>query len=204
MKIINIEMVFLQRVKELATLGTGEIGGSALSAIFWFYLASQIEPDAYGQIHWFLGIAGFFSYLAMFGTSNTVIVYTAKKIPIQSTLYVISLIASVVLSFIVIVFFPGFYEIDTSVLLIAYVINTLAIGDLLGRKLYPSYSRYILVQKGLTLALGFSFFHFFGYESILFALSLSYIFYIKRIFLVFKTQKITNSSMVIRFDLKKV
>ena len=79
-------MVFLQKIKELATLGTGEIAGSALSAIFWFYLASQIEPEAYGQIHWFLGIAGFCSYLAMFGTLNTVIVYTAKKIQIQSCL----------------------------------------------------------------------------------------------------------------------
>jgi len=183
-------MVFLQKIKELATLGTGEVAGSALSAIFWFYLASQITPDAYGQIHWFLAIAGFFSYLAMFGTTNTLIVYTAKKIQIQSTLYFISLIASIVLSLIVIIVFPGFYEIDTSVLLIAYVINTLAIGDLLGRKLYSNYSKYVIVQKGLTLGLGLLFFHFFGYESILFALSLSYIFYIKRIFLVFKTQKI--------------
>ena len=183
-------MVFLQKIKELVTLGTGDVAGSALSAIFWFYLASQIEPDAYGQLHWFLGIAGFFSYLAMFGTSNTIIVYTAKNVQIQSTLYLISLIASIVLSLIVIIIFPGFYEIDTSVLLIAYVINTLAIGDLLGRKLYSKYSKYVLVQKGLTLGLGLSFFHFFGYESILFALGLSYIFYIKRIFIVFKTQKI--------------
>ena len=91
-------MVFLQRIKELVTLGSGDVIGSVLSAIFWFYLASQIKPDAYGEIHWFLSIAGFFSYMAMFGTLNTITVYTAKNIKIQSTLYLISLIASIVLS----------------------------------------------------------------------------------------------------------
>ena len=54
-------MVFLQRIKELVTLGSGDVIGSVLSAIFWFYLASQLKPDAYGEIHWFLGIVGFFS-----------------------------------------------------------------------------------------------------------------------------------------------
>ena len=183
-------MVFLQKIKELVTLGSGDVIGSALSAIFWFYLASQIKPDAYGEIHWFLSIAGFFSYMAMFGTLNTITVYTAKNIKIQSTLYLISLIASIVLSLIVIIVFPGFYEIDSAVILIAYVINTLAVGDLLGRKLYSAYSKYVLVQKGLTLGLGLIFFYSFGYESILFALGLSYVFYVKRIFMVFRTQKI--------------
>ena len=188
-------MVFLQKIKELVTLGSGDVIGSVLSAIFWFYLASQIKPDAYGEIHWFLSIAGFFSYMAMFGTLNTITVYTAKNIKIQSTLYLISLIASIVLSLMVIIVFPGFYEIDSAVILIAYVINTLAVGDLLGRKLYSAYSKYILVQKGLTLGLGLIFFYSFGYESILFALGLSYVFYVKRIFMVFRTQKI-NFSLV--------
>ena len=183
-------MVFLQRIKELVTLGTGDVIGSVLSAIFWFYLASQIKPDAYGEIHWFLSIAGFFSYMATFGTLNTITIYTAKNIKIQSTLYLISLIASIILSLMVIIVFPGFYEIDSAVILIAYVINTLAVGDLLGRKLYSAYSKYVLVQKGLTLGLGLIFFYSFGYESILFALGLSYVFYTKRIVMVFRTQKI--------------
>ena len=183
-------MVFLQRIKELATLGSGDVIGSVLSAIFWFYLASQIKPDAYGEIHWFLGIAGIFSYIALFGTLNTITVYGAKKVKIQATLYLISLIAGAVLSLIVIIVFPAFYEIDSGVLVIAYIINTLALGDLLGRKLYSTYSKYVLTQKALTLGLGLAFFYYFGYEGILFALSLSYVFYIKRIFIIFREQKI--------------
>ena len=164
-----------------------------MAAVFWFYLASQIEPSSYGEIHWFLGIAGLFPGIALFGTANTLTVYTAKKTQIQSTLNLISLSASVILSLIVIVLFPSFYTIDVGIILIAYVINTLAIGDLLGRKQYSSYSKYALVQKGLTLGLGFSFFYFFGYESIIFALAISYILHFKRIFSIFKEMKINFS-----------
>ena len=180
-------------IRDISAIGGADIFGTAMSAVFWFYLASQIEPSFYGEIHWFLGIAGIFSGIALFGTANTLTVYTAKKTQIQSTLNFISLFASVILSFIVIVLFPSFYTIDVGIILIAYVINILAIGDLLGRKQYNNYSKYTIVQKGLTLGLGFSFFYFFGYESIIFALALSYVLHIKRIFSIFKEMKINFS-----------
>ena len=183
-------MAGIKIIRDISAIGGADIFGSVMSAVFWFYLASQIEPNSYGEIHWFLGIAGLFSGIALFGTANTLTVYTAKKTQIQSTLNFISLSASVILSFIVIVLFPSFYTIDIGIILIAYVINTLAIGDLLGRKHYSNYSKYTLVQKGLTLGLGFSFFYFFGYESIIFALAISYVLHFKRIFSIFKEMKI--------------
>ena len=183
-------MAGIKIIRDISAIGGADIFGTAMSAGFWFYLASQIEPSSYGEIHWFLGIAGIFSGIALFGTTNTLTVYTAKKTQIQSTLNLISLSASVILSLIVIVLFPSFYTIDVGIILIAYVINTLAIGDLLGRKQYSNYSKYTLVQKGLTLGLGFSFFYFFGYESIIFALAISYVLHFKRIFSIFKEMKI--------------
>ena len=187
---MHINMTTIKKIKDIAAVSSGDIFGSAMSAIFWFYLASQIEPSSYGEIIWFLGIASIFSGIALFGTTNTLTVYTAKKTQIQSTLNFISLSASVILSLIVIVVFPSFYTIDVGIILIAYVINTLAIGDLLGRKQYTTYSKYILVQKGLTLGLGFLFYFLFGYEAIIFALAISYVFFIKRIYLVFQEMKI--------------
>ena len=183
-------MAGIKIIRDISAVGGADIFGTAMSAIFWFYLASQIEPSSYGEIGWFLGIAGLFSGIALFGTASTLTVYAAKKTQIQSTLNFISLSASVILSFIVIVLFPSFYTIDVGIILIAYVINTLAIGDLLGRKQYNNYSKYTLVQKGLTLGLGFSFFYFFGYESIIFALAISYVLHFKRIFSIFKEMKI--------------
>mgnify|MGYP006116122353 CR=1 FL=1 len=174
-------MVFLQKIKDIAIIGAGDVVGSALGAIFWFYLASQIEPEEYGEIQWLIGIASAVSYVALFGSQNTIIVFAAKNLKIQSTLYVISLISSVILSTIVILALPSFYKIDTGLILFAYVINTLAIGDLLGKKLYSTYSKYVILQKVLTVLLGVTFLHFFGFESIIFALGLSYMFYLKRI-----------------------
>ena len=186
-------MAGIKIIRDISAVGGADIFGTAMSAIFWFYLASQIEPSSYGEIGWFLGIAGLFSGIALFGTANTITVYTAKKTQIQSTLNFISLSASVILSFIVIVLFPSFYTVDVGIILIAYVINTLAIGDLLGRKQYANYSKYNLVQKGLTLGLGVSFFYLFGYEAIIFALALSYVLHFKRIFSIFKEMRINFS-----------
>ena len=186
-------MAGIKKIKDISAIGGADVFGTAMSAVFWFYLASQIEPSSYGEIIWFLGIASIFSGIALFGTTNTLTVYTAKKTQIQSTLNFISLSASVILSLIVIVVFPSFYTIDVGIILIAFVINALAIGDLLGRKQYNNYSKYTLAQKGLTLSLGFSFFYFFGYESIIFALALSYVLYSKRIFSIFKEMKINFS-----------
>ena len=186
-------MAGVKIIRDISTIGGADIFGTVMSAVFWFYLASQIEPSSYGEIGWFLGIAGLFSGIALFGTANTITVYAAKKTQIQSTLNFISLSASVILSFIVIVLFPSFYTIDVGIILFAYVINTLAIGDLLGRKQYTNYSKYTLVQKGLTLGLGVSFFYLFGYEAIIFALALSYVLHFKRIFSIFKEMRINFS-----------
>ena len=113
------------KIKELATVGSGDLFGNGLSAVFWFFLASQIEPGAYGELQWFIGIAGIFSSVALFGNVNTITVYVAKNIPIQSTLNFISLIASAILSLTIILLFPTFYTIDIGILVIAYVINTI-------------------------------------------------------------------------------
>ena len=77
-------MTTIKKIKDIGAVGGGDIIGSGMAAIFWFYLASQIEPAQYGEIHWFLGIAGIFSGIALFGTVNTLTVYTAKNVQIQS------------------------------------------------------------------------------------------------------------------------
>ena len=81
-------------IRDISAIGGADIFGTAMSAVFWFYLASQIEPSSYGEIGWFLGIAGLFSGIALFGTANTLTVYAAKKTQIQSTLNFISLVNS--------------------------------------------------------------------------------------------------------------
>src|SRR3989338_678965 len=177
-------------LKGLASIGFADIIGSSISAVFWLYIAATIEPESYGEIHYFLGIAGITSYIALFGTQNTITVYAAKNVKIQSTFYLISLIVGTISSLIIILVF---YRIDVGVVIFGYIINTLAIGDLLGRKLYSSYSKYILTQKILTLVLGIGFFYVFGVNGIIYALALSYGAYIIRLHRVFSKIKIDFS-----------
>ena len=180
----------LKKFKELITVGSGDLIGTGLSAIFWFFLASQIEPSAYGELQWFIALAGILSSVALIGNVSTITVYASKNIPIQSTLNFISLLASAILAIIVIIIFPSFNIIDTGILLIAYVINSLAVGDLLGRKQFREYSKYTIVQKGLTLGLGFLFYYLFGYEAIIFALVITYVLHYRRVIIIFKEMRL--------------
>jgi O-antigen/teichoic acid export membrane protein len=160
------------RLMGLASVGSADIVGSAIAAIFWFYLASLIDPEKYGEISYFLGIAGVSSYIATIGTQNTITVYIAKDVKLQSTLYFISLIVGIISSIVLALIF---YRVDASLLLLAYIVNALALGDLLGRKLFQNYLKYTLIQKGLTLILGIGSYFAFGPDGILYALALSYV-----------------------------
>ena len=146
-------------LKNLSAIGLSDVIGTGATAFFWFYLASVISPENYGEIFFYLGIATLISSIVLIANQNTITVYLAKKIKLQSTLYVITLIATVIASFVIIFWF---YRVDIIFVLIGFVFNTLAIGELLGRKLFNSYSKFILAQKGLVVIFGLSFFYIFG------------------------------------------
>jgi len=175
-----------QRLKQIRGLGLisfGDITGIIISSIFWFYLASVIEPSEYGDIHFFLSMATIGSSIALFGTQDSITVLTAKGHKIQSGLNVISLGISSITSLCLIIFFQ---RIDVGIIVIAYVINTLSIGDLLGKKQFFKYSQYNILQKILTLVLGIGFFYAFGPSGIIYALAISYAGYLIRIIKTFQ------------------
>ena len=60
------------------------------------------------------------------------------------------------------------------VLVFGYVISNLAIGQILGKRKYKEYMKYILIQKILTPILGLGFFFIFGFEYVIIGLALSY------------------------------
>jgi len=170
-------------VKGLGLIGFGDITGVIISSIFWFYLASVIEPHEYGDIHFFLSMATIGSSIALFGTQDSITVLTAKGHKVQSGLNVISLGISSITSLCLIIFFQ---RIDVGIIAIAFVINTLSIGDLLGKKQFFKYSQYNILQKILTLVLGIGFFYAFGPSGIIYALAISYAGYLIRIIKTFQ------------------
>ena len=174
-------------LKQLSFIGGADVVGSGITAIFWFFLASQISPDEYGQIFYFIGIASIAGAFVIVGAQNSILVYSAKNIKVESTLYFLSLIFAVIASFIIIVIF---YKIDIVFLVFGYVINTLALGQLLGKKLFSSYSKFSIIQKILTFGLGIIFLFTFGAEGIIFALALSYVCFIVVAYKTFRNTKI--------------
>jgi len=177
-------------LKNVGILGFSDIIGVGISSIFWFYLATIIDTYQYGEIHYFLGIAGVAFVVSLIGTSNTITVYTAKNVKIQSTLYLLSLIGGLV-SFIVII--SMFYRFDAAIMVFGYIISELALSYLLGKKLYSSVSKNVLLQKILTFVFGISFYYFFGIEGIIYGLVLSYSHFILIIYKKFRDSKIDFS-----------
>ena len=161
--------------KDLMSIGTANLFGSGISAIFWFSLASLINPEEYGQIHYFLAIAGMAQLLSLISTTNALQVYVAKNIKIHSTLFFISIIAGIVSSLVVFLFFS---RTDTSLLVLGYIIFELSNGFLLGKKLFSNYAKFFLTQKILTVIFGLGLYFTFGVDGIIFGLVLSYVPYI--------------------------
>ena len=182
-------------VKSISQIGISDIIGSGIAALFWFYLATLLDVEAYGELHYFIAIAGFAYIISMVGTRDVVTVYVSKKIKITPILFLLSLSAGTVAAVVILGFF---YRIDIAFLALAFIINDLAIGYILGKKLFKSYAKYIITQKTLTLALGLGFFYIFGVEGIIFALALSYIHFAIFIFRGFREEKIDSSLLASR------
>ena len=156
----------------IVSVGFSDIVGSGIAAVFWLYVASAMNPGDYGEIHYFLAIAGTAQIISMLGTSHALTVYSAKKENIQSTLFIISIIPTIISCIIIIMIFDRF---DAGLLAIGYVVFESVNSVILGRKFYRKYAKMILVQKSLTILLGISFFYAFGPSGIIFALVLTFI-----------------------------
>ena len=176
--------------KDLASVGFANIVGSGISAIFWLYLASVIEPTEYGEIHYFIAIAAFAQIISLVGSSNVLTVYTAKKIKIQATFFFISLLVAVVSAIVIIVIF---FRFDAGLLVLCYVIIEMVNAVLLGRKAYTEYSKYFLTQKILMVVFGIGFYYLIGFDGILYGLALSFVPYTVLIFREFKESRIDFS-----------
>ena len=161
----------MKGIKEILSLSVGDHGGAIIASAFWFLLAFLISPEEYGEIHYFIGIAGLAFSISLLTTQETIVVYTAKNVKLAPTLFLISLISGGIAAVVITVLFS---RVDSSLLLLGFIVNDLAIGYIVGKKLFTKYPKYFLLQKSLTFVLGISFFYLFGVEGIIFAIALSY------------------------------
>ena len=122
--------------KGLLSIGFADIVGSAISGLFWLYIASQLNPEIYGELIYFISIAGLAQMVSLLGSSNTLTVYTAKNVKIQSTLFLISILAAAFSLVIITIFYN---RIDAGLLAVGFVVFSLVNSVILGKKLFVKY-----------------------------------------------------------------
>ena len=60
----------MTELKNIVSIGSGQVIGSIIGLIFWIYLAKILDVETYGEIHYFLGIAGIAYLIALIGTHD--------------------------------------------------------------------------------------------------------------------------------------
>jgi O-antigen/teichoic acid export membrane protein len=174
-------------VKGLTIIGSTDIIINAMSAFFWFYMAALMGPEDYGYLSYILAIGGIASTISLAGSGNTITVFTAKKVKIESAIYLISLVFLAVTS---IVLYFMFNNLELIVWVAGAVIFGLAGAEIIGKKDYNSYAIYAFVQRALMIVFAISFFHMIGKEGIVLGLGLAFFPYIIRLYKSFKQTRI--------------
>jgi O-antigen/teichoic acid export membrane protein len=185
----NIKNLIL-KTRDLQYVGIANITTKGIAGFFWFYVATLMTVEAYGQISYFLAIATIATRISLFGSAQTIIVYTAKKIAIQPPVFVITLILGTISS--IIIYFI-LNEFIVSIYVISSLIFDLGIASLLGAKLYKNYAQYFIIQKTLSVVLSLVFYSIIGPNGIILGIGISFLYLIPIIIKGFKDQKLDFS-----------
>lgn len=178
------------RSKGITMLGSGNIIATGISGIFWFYIASLVGVENYGEISYFVAMGALVGVIATLGAQNTITVFTAKGEKVIPQFAFISLISGLISSF---VLFFIFYNIGVSLYVIGYVFFAIASAEILGRKLYKNYSKYIIIQRLLMVSLGVGFYFLMGPQGVIVGIALSFFVYSIRIYKECKGAKLDFS-----------
>ena len=188
----NLLKLKLTIIKDLGYIGSANIIGTGLSAFFWLYIANLLGAEDYGEIQYYLAIAGVVYLLSSIGSPRIITVYAAKNIKVNSTLLLISLVGG----FIALLVLLGIFQrLDIGLIILGYIIFDITINYLLGKKLYSKYSKCFLIQKILLLVFGFGFYYVFGLDGIIYGLAASYISFIIIAYKIFRESEINFSAL---------
>jgi len=191
MKILEKIKTFYQNFKGLTTMGAATFITNGLGGLFWFYMASLMGTEGYGQVSYYIAIAVIGSRISLLGFANTMMVYSAKGVKIQPPIYLIAILGSIITS--LILFFVFLYDVGISLYVIGFVTFTLITSDLLGRKQYKSYAKYLISQKIILIILAVILYHTIGLTGVILGIAISFLPYSFVIYKEFKNTKIDFS-----------
>lgn len=184
----KIKEVFT-RFRDLTHVGIGNLVSTGISGLFGIFIANLMGVEAFGQISYFIAVASVAGVAALVGTSNAMIVYVAKGIRIQSSLYFISMLISIVVA---IVIYFLYQKIEVSLYVLGYVPFTLFTNELLGKKLYSRYSKIVIIQRISLVGLSLLFYYLNGPIGIVLGYALSFFPYLIIVFCSFQRQEVSK------------
>ena len=181
----------IRGLRNVATIGSSNIIGTAITSVFWISIAGLLGTESYGELSYFLAIIGISSIIAMIGGGYTMQVYAAKGVKIESSLYFLGIIASTVAAIILFLMFENF---GVSICVIGIVAFNLILFEILGKKLYKKYFKIFVGQKILFVLIAFAFYFVFGtIEGILVGYGVSLLLFSQIIYKSFKNNKVNFS-----------
>jgi len=181
-KINNIRVKF----KNFSSLIIASLFGNVISSIFWLFLASTMEAEQYGEINYFIAIASIGGAISFLGAGNTLVVFSAKEVKIQSPILIVTTIASIVSSLIL---FALFSNIVISIFVIGFVIFNHLLYETLGKKMYPTYAKYFVIQKILWIGFSLGLYFVIGPIGIVLGYGLSFFPFIFKMYKKYKISK---------------
>ena len=162
----------MNKIKDLAAVGTSNSISSLISGVFWIFMASLLGTEGYGQFSYFIAIASIASIIAFLGIGNTIIVYTAKKEKFQSELYSLAIFSGIVASGILFVIFQN---IGISVFVIGTIVFGIIASETLGLKNYQKYGKILIIQRIMQVGLCISLFYISGIDGLILGYGISYL-----------------------------
>ena len=179
-----------KKFKDLTSIGASSIITTAIGGIFWMFMASILGAEKYGEVSYIISIGVIASTVALAGNANTLIVYRAKGEKIQTAIFFISIVFSIIVS---IVLFLILNNIEIGIYVLGYVIFTLAAAQLQAEKNYTKYAKLLITQKILMVGLALGMFYMIGFQGIIFGIALSFLPYSFLLYKEFKKTKIDFS-----------
>ena len=155
--------------KGLALIGSADLIGSAISAIFWLVVASLLLVEEYGEISYFIAIASL-GMCCVVGSPETLMVFSTKHQKIIPTLLLLTLIFAVAASLIAFIIVQRF---EIIFLIFSFIVLEASITLLVGKKLYTKYSKFLLTQKILQFAIGIGLYFSLGVNGVLIGITLA-------------------------------
>lgn len=176
-----------EKIKDLASIGIGDIVATIIMGFFWFYLATELGPKLFGEITYLISIAQVVSVIALLGAGNMLVVYLAKNIKINSTIFLMTLITGVISS--VLIFFIV-NDLGTSFLVLGLIVFGITSSEMIGKKLFRKNAKLVILHRILMVGFSLGLYFLIGPSGVIIGYALSFFPYVPRVIHGFRENKV--------------